>query len=228
VSLINTLNSIMAVNLDSMAPEPEVDGKGSHGGYCGPAVRPVALHMVAEIARDPKTSGLPISGIGGITTWRDAAEFIALGSGSVQVCTAAMHYGFKIVEDMIDGLGHWMDQKGYASIEAFRGRAVPNVVDWQYLNMNFKTLALIDQAACIQCGLCHIACEDTSHQAIRKERVDGTRRYSVIDEECVGCNLCMHVCPVEGCITMERVDTGKPYMNWTQDPRNPRAKPATQ
>ena len=113
VSLINTINSITAVNLDTFAPEPTIDGKGSHGGYCGPAVKPIALNMVAEIARDPETHGLPISGIGGITTWRDAAEFMALGAGNVQVCTAAMTYGFKIVQEMIAGLENWMDEKGH-------------------------------------------------------------------------------------------------------------------
>ncbi|MEO0912269.1 MAG: NAD-dependent dihydropyrimidine dehydrogenase subunit PreA, partial [Pseudomonadota bacterium] len=98
VSLINTVSSIVSVDLDSFSPEPSIDGKGSHGGYCGPAVKPIALNMVAEIARDPATAGMPISGIGGITTWRDAAEYIALSCGNVQVCTAAMTYGFKIVQ----------------------------------------------------------------------------------------------------------------------------------
>ncbi len=222
VSLINTVSSIISVDLDRMAPAPTVDGKGSHGGYCGPAVKPIALHMVAEIARNPDCAGLPISGIGGIATWRDAAEFMALGSGTVQVCTAAMHYGFKIVEDMIDGLNNWMDEKGYARLSDFVGKAVPNVTDWQYLNMNYKIIASIDQDSCIQCGLCHIACEDTAHQAIAALRREGKRRYEVIDEECVGCNLCYHVCPVPGCITMVEVDTGLPPVDWNHDPRNPR------
>jgi dihydropyrimidine dehydrogenase (NAD+) subunit PreA len=226
VSLINTINSITAINLDEMAPEPTVDGKGTHGGYCGPAVKPIALHMVAEIARNPDTQGLPMSAIGGIATWRDAAEFMALSAGTVQVCTAAMHYGFKIVDDMIDGLSNWMDGKGYKTIGDFRGRAVPNVTDWQFLNMNYKTIAQIDQDKCITCGLCHIACEDTSHQAIAATRENGKRRYEVIDEECVGCNLCMHVCPVPDCITMVRVETGKAYLNWTQHPNNPMRKAA--
>jgi dihydropyrimidine dehydrogenase (NAD+) subunit PreA len=226
VSLINTLNSITSVDLDLMAPTPTVDGKGTHGGYCGPAVKPIALHMVAEIARDGITRGMPISAIGGIATWRDAAEFIALGAGTVQVCTAAMHYGFKIVDDMIDGLSNWMDEKGYARIEDFRGLAVPNVTDWQYLNMNYKIVARIDQDLCIKCGLCRIACEDTSHQSIAAERIDGQRRYHVIDEECIGCNLCQHVCPVPDCISMVQVDTGKPYLNWTQHPQNPMRKAA--
>ncbi len=228
VSLINTINSITSIDLDLMAPTPTVDGKGTHGGYCGPAVKPIALNMVAEIARDPATQGMPISAIGGIGTWRDAAEFIAMSAGNVQVCTAAMHYGFRIVEEMASGLANWMDEKGYRAIEDFRGKAVPNVTDWQYLNINFKTIAKIDQEACIQCGLCHIACEDTSHQAIAAKRVDGKRRYEVIDEECVGCNLCYHACPVPNVITMVPQETGKPYLNWTQDPRNPMRKKAAE
>ncbi|MEI2385084.1 NAD-dependent dihydropyrimidine dehydrogenase subunit PreA [Breoghania sp. JC706] len=231
VSLINTVNSITSVNLDLMAPEPTVDGKGTHGGYCGPAVKPMALNMVAEIARDAETRGLPISGIGGVTTWRDAAEFMALGAGNVQVCTAAMTYGFRIVEEMISGLSDWMDEKGYASIDQFIGRAVPNVTDWKFLNLNYIAKAHIDQDLCIKCGRCHIACEDTSHQAI-SATIAGKRGFEVIEAECVGCNLCVNVCPVEGCITMEpmasgTVDprTGRPveaaYANWTTHPNNP-------
>ena len=230
VSLINTINSIVSVDLDAMAPNPTVDGKGTHGGYCGPAVKPIALSMVSEIARDPETHGLPISGIGGVTTWRDAAEFMVLGSGSVQVCTAAMTYGFKIIEELNAGLSNWMDEKGYKTLDDFVGQAVPNVTDWQYLNLNYIAKAKIDQDSCIKCGRCHIACEDTSHQAITAI-VDGARKFEVIDEECVGCNLCVSVCPIENCITMEQMTegtdprTGTPidpnYANWTTHPNNP-------
>jgi dihydropyrimidine dehydrogenase (NAD+) subunit PreA len=234
VSLINTISSITAVDLDTFSPEPSIDGKGSHGGYCGPAVKPIALNMVAEIARDPETAGLPISGIGGITTWRDAAEFIALGAGSVQVCTAAMTYGFRVVQEMIHGLGTWMDAKGHANLDAFRGRAVPNVTDWQYLNLNYVTKARIDQSLCIKCGRCYAACEDTSHQAIAMKP---GRVFEVIDAECVACNLCVNVCPVEDCITMERLPAGAldertgrvveaDYANWTTHPNNPMARAA--
>jgi dihydropyrimidine dehydrogenase (NAD+) subunit PreA len=226
VSLINTLNSIIAVDLDQMAPTPVVDGKGTHGGYCGPAVKPIALHMVAEIARDPECRNIPIAGIGGIESWRDAAEFMALGAGAVQVCTAAMHYGFRIVGDMIDGLGRWMDGKAYRSLDAFRGKAVPNVTDWQFLNLNYQIVARIDQDLCIKCGLCHIACEDTAHQAIAATRANGERRYEVVDKECVGCNLCLYVCPVEDCITMVRMDRDQPHLDWTQHPNNPLRKAA--
>jgi dihydropyrimidine dehydrogenase (NAD+) subunit PreA len=178
VSLINTVNSIMGIDLDAMAPVDAVDGKGTHGGMCGPAVKPIALSMVSEIARDPEMRGLPISAIGGITTWRDAAEFIALGAGNVQVCTAAMTYGFKIVEEMVTGLAGFMESKGYSSIEDFRGRAVPAVTDWQYLNLNYVAKAEIDQDLCIKCGRCHIVCEDTSHQAIFAT-MNGTRKFVV-------------------------------------------------
>jgi dihydropyrimidine dehydrogenase (NAD+) subunit PreA len=223
VSLINTINSITNVDLDLMAPCPTVGGKGTHGGYCGPAVKPIALNMVAEIARDPATRGLPISGIGGIGDWRDAAEFLALGSSSVQVCTAVMHYGFKIINDMTDGLSNWMDSKGYLRLEDFIGKAVPNVKNWNELDLNFKTIANIRQDECIQCGLCYIACEDTSHQAISHlKQATGSfaSKFEVIEEECVGCNLCALVCPVD-CITMIPQETGKPYLPWTSHPNNP-------
>ena len=153
VSLINTINSIVSIDLDTFSPEPSVDGKGAHGGYCGPAVKPIALSMVSEIARDPETRNLPISGIGGIGTWRDAAEYIALGCGSVQVCTAVMRFGFKIIDDMVDGLNNWMDSKGFQTLEDFRGKAVENVTDWNQLDLNYKNLAVIDQDKSIECGL---------------------------------------------------------------------------
>ena len=234
VSLINTINSITSVDLDLFAPEPTIDGKGAHGGYCGPAVKPIALNMVAEIARDAELRGLPISGIGGITTWRDAAEFLALGAGNVQVCTAAMTYGFKIVQEMISGLSDYMDSKGITSVQEIVGRAVPNVTDWNQLNLNYVAKAKINQDLCISCGRCFAACEDTSHQAIA---MSDDRTFSVIDAECVACNLCVNVCPVEGCITMEAmapgtVDprTGKvvqpDYANWTTHPNNPAAQAA--
>ena len=231
VSMINTINSIISVDLDTFSINPSTGGKGTHGGYCGPAVKPIALNMVAEVARDEQTRGLPISGIGGITTWRDAIDFIALGAGNVQVCTAAMTYGFKIVDEMIAGLSDFMDSKGIQSIDEIVGKAVKQLTDWQYLDLNYIVKAQIDQDSCIKCGRCHIVCEDTSHQAISQEK-HGLRHFEVIDKECVGCNLCVSVCPVENCITLRELSagevdprTGDPvsdqYANWTTHANNP-------
>ena len=188
--------------------------------------------MVAEIARNPATRGLPISGIGGVTTWRDAAEFMALGAGTVQVCTAAMTYGFKVVQEMITGLRDYLDDHGMA-LSDLVGRATPNVTDWQHLNLNYTTKAVIDQEACIYCGRCYAACEDTSHQAIAM--LPG-RVFQVKEEECVACNLCLDICPVENCITMRELAVGEidqrtgrpvqPYANWTSHPNNPMAQAA--
>ena len=231
VSLINTINSVMGVDLERLVMSPSTDGWGSHGGYCGAAVKPIALNMVAEIARDTHTQGLPISGIGGVTTWRDAAEFIALGCGSVQVCTAAMVYGFKIVQDLCSGLSNFMDEQGHRSIEDFRGRAVETVKDWKALNLNHIEKAVINQESCIQCGRCHVVCEDTSHQAITATK-DGKRHFEIKEEECVGCNLCVSICPVPNTISMRALAPGEidkrtgvavsgEYANWTTNPNNP-------
>jgi dihydropyrimidine dehydrogenase (NAD+) subunit PreA len=231
VSLINTINSIMGVDPATLTMSPSTGGRGSHGGYCGPAVKPIALNMVAEIARDPQTAGLPISGIGGIGNWRDALDFIALGSGTVQVCTAAMVYGFKIVQEMSDGLSNYMDDMGFKRISEIVGKALPTVSDWRYLNLNHITKAIINQDSCIKCGRCHIACEDTSHQAISTAK-DGKRHFEVVEAECVGCNLCVTVCPVPACITLRDLlpgeldqRTGKTvsatHADWTTHPNNP-------
>ena len=236
VSLINTVNSIMGVDPATLRMSPSTGGKGSHGGYCGPAVKPISLHMVAEIGRHAETTGLPISGIGGIGTWRDALDYIALGATNVQVCTAAMVYGFKIVQEMSDGLSEYMDAMGFATTADFQGRALPTVTDWQYLNLNAVSKAVIDQDKCIACGRCHIACEDTSHQAITAVK-DGKRHFEVKEADCVGCNLCVTVCPVPECIVLRELApgeidarTGLPALaepaDWTQHPNNPMRQPA--
>jgi dihydropyrimidine dehydrogenase (NAD+) subunit PreA len=237
VSLINTINSIMGVDPATLTMQPTTGGKGSHGGYCGPAVKPIALNMVAEIARDPLTSGMPISGIGGIGNWRDALDYIALGAGNVQVCTAAMVYGFKIVQEMADGFSNYMDEMGFKTVGEIVGRAVPTVSDWKYLNFNSISKAVINQDSCIQCGRCHIACEDTSHQAITQMK-NGKRHFEVIEAECVGCNLCVTVCPVPECISLRELAPGETdqrtqkvtsaaHADWTTHPNNPSRAVAT-
>jgi dihydropyrimidine dehydrogenase (NAD+) subunit PreA len=224
VSLVNTFNSLVGVDLDTYAPRPTVGGLGSHGGYCGPAIKPIALHMVSAIAKHPKVK-IPISGIGGIGNWRDAVEFMLLGATSVQICTAAMHYGFRIVRDMIEGLEDYLHDKGLNSPMALVGKSVDRIEDWGNLDLNYKIIAQIDAEKCIGCNLCYIACEDGAHQCIRvEERPRDDMRHGVelrhvphvLEDECVGCNLCALVCPVPECITMVQVDTGRARMSWKQ------------
>jgi dihydropyrimidine dehydrogenase (NAD+) subunit PreA len=233
LSLINTIKSLIGVDLDRFVPYPVVGKHSTNGGYCGPAVKPIALHMVGALARDPRIT-VPISGIGGIANWRDAAEFIALGSTSVQVCTAAMHYGFRIVEDMIEGLSNYLDEKGMASVNELRGRALPAFIEWGDLDLNYKVAAHVDPGKCIGCDLCYIACRDssvhcihTSSEPLAAGHLAPTRDAALVaakqrdvhvvwvdETECTGCNLCAAVCPVPDCITMVDVTNGKTFESW--------------
>jgi dihydropyrimidine dehydrogenase (NAD+) subunit PreA len=229
IALINTIKSLIGVDLERMVPYPRVGRASTHGGYAGPAIKPIALHMVAALAREAAIR-VPISGIGGISNWRDAAEFIALGSTSVQVCTAVMHYGYRIVEDMIEGLSEYLDDHAMKSVNELRGRAIASFVEWGDLDLSYKLIARIDAKTCIGCQLCVAACWDGAHQCIFTGALDKARpphahtkglavapkpqvigaiagdRVPWVDgPECVGCNLCQIVCPVEGCITMAEV-----------------------
>ena len=214
VSLINTIKSIIGVDINSMHVQPTVGGMGTNGGYCGPAVKPIALHMVAALAAEPAFR-LPISGIGGISNWRDAVEFLLLGASNVQVCTEVMLRGYRVVEDMIEGLQAYMREQGFAGLNEMIGRASPGFVDWGDLDLNYETVAKIDPQTCIGCYDCVVACDDGGHQCIEVAR-EG-RRVPVVDEnECVGCNLCEIICPVPGCISMVEVDNGWPNATWSQ------------
>lgn len=216
LSLINTIQSVTGIDLDTLVPNPNVGGQSVFGGYCGPAVKPIALKFLTTISQDPLTKTVPISGIGGISTWKDAAEFMLLGASNVQVCTAAMKYGFRIIDDFCDGLSNWMDEKGFKSIKDFVGLSVPKMTRWEELDLNYHIIADISQDKCIHCGLCYIACEDTSHQAIEKKDGNPYNTYTVKEEECVGCNLCKLVCPVSDCITMQVHRKGDEYLNWIE------------
>ncbi len=213
VSLINTIKSIIAVDIDRFVPEPRVGSMSTNGGYCGAAVKPIALHMVAALARE-RDFKLPISGIGGICNWRDAVEFILLGASTVQVCTEVMLRGYGVVEDMIDGLEQYMRTHDFSTIDQMVGKAVPACGEWGELDLNYETVAKIDADKCIGCQLCVAACHDGAHQCIHP--VEGTRVPRVDEAECVGCNLCQIVCPVEGCIEMVPVDNGHARASWNE------------
>lgn len=224
ISLINTINSIMGVDLDTFELRPNVGGKGGHGGYAGPAVKPIALHLLSAVASDPEVqkAGLAISGMGGIETWQDAVEFMLLGSTSVQVCTAVMHWGFRIVEDMIEGMSNWMDDKGFKSCNDFIGKSLPRISNFGDFDLGFQSVAKINHDKCIQCNLCFIACNDAAHQCIDLKDAKITkeaneRLWPVVREvDCVGCALCSTVCPVDDCITMVQIDTGRPHTTWNE------------
>lgn len=216
LSLINTIQSVTGIDLDTFVPNPNVGGKSTFGGYCGPAVKPIALKMLATISQDPVTAKVPVSGIGGIGTWKDAVEFMLLGASTLQVCTAVMTQGFRIIEDMCEGLNNWMDGKGFTRIEDFIGRSVGMLTHWEDLDINFHIVANIDQDKCVHCGLCYITCEDASHQAIDLSYGNPYNTYSIKEAECVGCNLCKLVCPVDSCITMVEQRKGEEYLNWKE------------
>ena len=239
LSLINTINSIMAIDLDTLEINPSIGGKGGHGGYGGPAVKPVALNMLAALGTDATVagSGKPISGMGGITTWKDAAEFLLLGATSLQVCTAVMHYGFRLIEDLCDGLSNWMDAKGFANLDAVRGKSLDRISDFKNFDLSFRAVARIDTAKCVKCDLCYVACNDTAHQCIdlvaadgekvaphaypatsngKREAVDTRPQPTVREDDCVGCRLCYNVCPVEGCIEMVSLPPRNGPVTWDQ------------
>ena len=239
LSLINTLNSIVGVDLDTLEITPNIGGKGGHGGYAGPAVKPIALNMLAALGKDSvvTASKLPISGMGGISTWRDAAEFLLLGAGSLQVCTAVMHFGFRIVEDLCDGLANWMDEKGYSTVSDLVGRSLHRVSDFSNFDLSFRAVARIDQEKCIRCNLCYVACNDTAHQCIdlignngqvmqphsyavesngKEDAVNLRPTVKVREIDCVGCRLCYNICPVEDCIHMVEESSGRPPVTWGQ------------
>ena len=224
VSAINTIKSITNIDFENMTAMPVVNGKSSISGYSGAAVKPIALRFCAQVLQDAQLQemvkggkydfghGFEMSGIGGIETWRDAAEFLALGCRNVQVTTAIMQYGYRIVEDMASGLMHFMDERGYNSLEDFIGIALPNIIPAEELNRDFKLLPNFDEDKCIGCGRCYVSCFDAAHQAIDWNE---EKRRPELNDNCVGCHLCLNVCPVQGCITPGEIKwkEGRPHVD---------------
>ncbi len=239
LALINTLNSVINLDLTTLEFSPSIGGKGGHGGFAGPAAKPIALHHLSSLGTDAqvRSFGKPISGMGGISTWQDAAEFLLLGSTSLQVCTAVMHYGYRIIEDLCEGLSGWMDERGFATIADVTGKSLPKFSDFKNFDLSFRAVARINPSKCIGCNLCYVACNDTAHQCIDltrpsdgavlepfswNERSNGKTivkdrpRPVVREDDCVGCRLCFNVCPVDDCITMESVPSGRAPVTWDE------------
>ena len=194
IAAINTIKSVMNVNLDTFASGPDVAGITSVGGYSGKAVKPIALRFIQSMKQNERLKNVPVSGMGGIETWRDAAEFIAMGCENIQVTTAVMQYGYRIIEDIIEGMQLYLDAHGMISVAELVGRALPRIVSTDDLDRETICYPKFDRSKCLGCGRCHIACDDAGHQALRRD----ARGTPIMDtKKCVGCHLCLTVCPVE-------------------------------
>jgi len=192
----NSIQALMGIDIRSFAPYPSLGGKSTYSGMTGPAIKPITLRTIAEIARNVD---IPILGTGGASTWSDAVEFMAVGAGVVEFCTVVMHYGFRVIDDLKSGMSHYLDEMKFSSPAAIVGKALPNIV--MHDDLPRRTVrSHINEKLCIACDLCYVACRDGGHMAIDQQP---GRIPHVEWERCVGCGLCQHVCPVDGCIEMQ-------------------------
>ncbi|WP_419749434.1 NAD-dependent dihydropyrimidine dehydrogenase subunit PreA [Terrisporobacter petrolearius] len=194
ISTINTIKSVTGIDFDKMIGLPVVNGKSSISGYSGKAVKPIALRFIQQMRTNEKLKNVPISGIGGIETWKDALEFIVLGASNLQVTTAVMQYGYRIVEDMISGLSYFMEERGIDKLEDLVGIANCNIIPAEDIDRTFVIYPEIDKDKCLGCGRCYVSCFDGGHQAYTYN--EETREISLNKDKCVGCHLCSLVCPV--------------------------------
>lgn len=191
IAAINTVKSIMNVNLHSFASAPDVCGKSTIGGYSGKAVKPIALRFIHDMKSNRQLENVPISGMGGIETWRDACEFLALGCETVQVTTAVMQYGYRIIEDLKDGLMGYMQEEKIADLREIIGKALPNLVPAEDLDRDSICYPKFIRDHCLGCGRCSVSCQDGGHQAIEMQN----NKPVLFPDKCVGCQLCTLVCP---------------------------------
>lgn len=202
ISAINTIKSITNINFDTLVPEPDVNGKTSIGGYSGRAVKPIALKFVTELTTDEQLENMNISGIGGIYTYKDAIEFLLLGATNVQLTTAVMEYGYRIIDDLILGLKIFMQENGFKKTSDFIGISKKCVVDSDKMERDTILFPKFNYDKCVGCGRCFISCKDGGHSAIK---FDSNIRKPVLDgSKCVGCHLCKLVCPNNAISTVEK------------------------
>ena len=193
IAAINTIKSITGVNLHTFVAAPAVHGKSALGGYSGNAVKPIALRFIAELGQNPNLKGMHLSAMGGIETWKDAMEFILMGGGSIQVTTAVMQYGYRIIDDLKTGLNLYLAEKGFRNVKEAIGLGLDTLSDTtDTLERDTVIFPQFIRERCIGCGRCRISCEDGSHQAIR---MDENRKPVLNGKKCVGCHLCILVCP---------------------------------
>lgn len=216
IAAINTVKSILNIDLDKKVGLPIVNGKSSISGYSGKAVKPIALRFIQQMRTNPKLKDVPISGIGGIETWEDAVEFMLLGAGTLQVTTGIMQYGYRIVEDMISGVSHYMEDQGFEHLEDMLGLANDSIIPCENLDRGYKVFPSIDHEKCVGCGRCYISCFDGGHQAIIWDEEE--RRPYVDERKCVGCHLCANVCPVQ-CISKGKIVFKKGHEHRTDIPK---------
>ncbi len=212
IAAINTIKCVINVDLQRHVGLPVINGKSAISGYSGKAVKPIALRFIQQMRSAEGLENLAISGIGGIETWSDAAEFILLGASTLQVTTAIMEYGYRVVEDMKNGLMHYMEEQGVEHLSELVGKANKNIISAELLDRDYIVYPEIDEDACVGCGRCYISCYDGAHQAMIWN--EETRRPKCDHEKCVGCHLCALVCPVKaigkGEIVMKPGREGKP------------------
>lgn len=205
IAAINTVRAIAGLQLDTLVPTLNVFGRGAISGYSGPAVKPIGLRFIADMAKHPELH-LPLSGMGGIETWIDALEYLLLGATTIQVTTGIIHYGYGIVEDLIEGLSDYMDAHGIKRVADLVGSALPHLGDTDAFDISRQGVAQYDLDHCVGCGQCYTVCRDAGGQALAWD--SATRRPQLTEDKCLSCMICSFVCPVEGLINFKEMPTG--------------------